>query len=64
LPWRRRTEPRAPSHENHPLSDGQLLHAYKLEFKHPIHDQDLIFEAPKPKAFQDMLDVLTHGEVL
>jgi 23S rRNA pseudouridine1911/1915/1917 synthase len=45
-------------------ADGQLLHAYKLEFKHPITGQELSFEAPKPKAFQDMLDMLTHGEVL
>ena len=44
-------------------ADGQLLHAFKLEFKHPIHSQDLSFEAPKPVAFQAMLDVLTHGKV-
>lgn len=44
-------------------ADGQLLHAFKLEFTHPIHGQDLSFEAPKPAVFQAMLDVLTHGEV-
>ena len=37
---------------------GQMLHAYKLEFKHPRTDQTMFFEAPLPTYFQEVLSKL------
>ena len=34
----------------------QMLHAYKLEFDHPITSKKMILEAPLPKDFLDALD--------
>ncbi len=36
----------------------QALHAYQLEFSHPITEQPLKFEAPLPQDFQRTLDTL------
>lgn len=35
---------------------NQLLHAYKLEFIHPITNKHLIFEIPLPEYFQNILN--------
>ncbi|MCQ2742230.1 MAG: RluA family pseudouridine synthase [Bacilli bacterium] len=37
---------------------GQLLHAYRITFKHPKTHKEVSFEAPLPKHFQDVLDTL------
>lgn len=37
---------------------GQMLHAEKLEFKHPITGQVLILEAPLPKYFEEILKIV------
>ncbi len=38
---------------------GQLLHAKKLEFNHPITGEKLLLEANLPKDFQDIINSLT-----
>lgn len=35
--------------------DGQLLHAYRLTLKHPRTDEEMSFEAPLPKHFEEVL---------
>lgn len=42
---------------------GQLLHAYKLAFKHPITREDLTFFAPLPKYFEQTL-IKLGGETI
>ncbi len=37
---------------------GQLLHAYRLSFTHPITKKELSFEAPLPAHFQKVLESL------
>ena len=37
---------------------GQMLHSYRLEFKHPVTGEILKLEAKLPKYFQDVLDKL------
>ena len=37
---------------------GQMLHSYRLEFKHPVTGEVLKLEAKLPKYFQDVLDKL------
>ncbi len=37
---------------------GQLLHAEKLEFNHPITNDRMIFVAPLPKSFDNLLAIL------
>jgi len=37
---------------------GQLLHAFQLEFIHPITSKTLSFEVPLPKHFEDYLKML------
>lgn len=37
---------------------GQLLHAYKLEFSHPVSGERLSFSAPLPPYFQKVLETL------
>lgn len=37
---------------------GQLLHAFQLEFIHPILSKKLFFEVPLPKHFEDYLKML------
>ncbi len=38
--------------------NGQLLHAFKLEFKHPRTKEHMSFTAPIPEYFQQVLDKL------
>ena len=38
--------------------EGQLLHAYSLEFVHPHTGETVHFEAPLPDDFQRILDIL------
>lgn len=38
--------------------EGQMLHAWKLCFKHPITNETLDLEAPLPKYFEDILKQL------
>lgn len=37
---------------------GQMLHAEKLEIKHPITGKELTFEAPVPNYFEDIINQL------
>lgn len=37
---------------------GQLLHASRLEFIHPVSNRDIIIEAPVPEEFNRMLKLL------
>ena len=39
-------------------TQGQVLHAYRLTFIHPRTKQEMVFEAPMPKYFEDLLDIL------
>lgn len=41
---------------------GQFLHSHTLDFRHPIKNEHLHFEADLPKYFQDMLDSLEEIE--
>jgi len=36
--------------------EGQMLHAAKLEFKHPVTNDKIEVEAPLPKYFKEILD--------
>ena len=38
--------------------NGQLLHAYRLTFEHPVTGKTMTFEAPLPKHFKEVLDRL------
>jgi 23S rRNA pseudouridine1911/1915/1917 synthase len=38
--------------------NGQLLHAWRLELKHPVTGQDMAFEAPLPDYFEKVLQKL------
>ncbi len=38
--------------------EGQLLHAYRLEFTHPTSGERLSFTAPLPEYFQAVLKKL------
>ena len=38
--------------------EGQALHAWKLEFEHPVSGDEMRFEAPLQPDFQNVLDVL------
>ncbi|MBS4462779.1 RluA family pseudouridine synthase [Aerococcaceae bacterium zg-B36] len=44
------------------MSEGQLLHARAIQFKHPITDKLLQFEVPLPEHFTDVLKTLTSIE--
>lgn len=41
--------------------NGQLLHAYKLTFYHPILKKEMSIESPLPKYFSDVLDKLVEN---
>lgn len=56
--YRRGHTPRQPLRDMAAHLDHQLLHAYRLAFRHPMTGEDLAFEAPLPTDFQDMLDAL------
>lgn len=38
--------------------NGQLLHAYRLQFRHPADGRDMSFEAPLPDYFKEVLNKL------
>ena len=38
--------------------EGQMLHSKKLEFVHPTSKEKMVLEAPLPKYFQDILNIL------
>ena len=40
---------------------GQMLHAFKLQFKHPSKNKMMEFEAPLPKYFTDVLKQLDES---
>ena len=40
--------------------NGQLLHAYKLEFTHPVTKERLTFTAPLPDYFEKTLKILEN----
>ena len=39
-------------------TEGQLLHAYKLELDHPSTGERMTFTAPMPECFQNVLEKL------
>ena len=39
-------------------ADGQLLHAYRLELTHPTTGERMVFNAPIPQAFAEILEKL------
>lgn len=38
--------------------NGQMLHAHKLEFEHPITGKHMVLEAPLPEYFEEVIDRL------
>ncbi len=44
-------------------TNGQLLHAYKLEFVHPVSGKNLSFECPIPDYFEKILKLLRKSKV-
>ena len=42
---------------------GQMLHAWKLEFIHPITGEKINLEAPVPDYFKDILEKLNDREI-
>lgn len=42
--------------------EGQMLHAYKLEFKHPITEREMCLEASLPEYFKNILLKLKEKE--
>lgn len=38
--------------------EGQMLHAYRLEFEHPITQKKIVLEAPLPDYFEEVLKFL------
>ncbi|MFA6735422.1 MAG: RluA family pseudouridine synthase [Saccharofermentanales bacterium] len=44
---------------------GQLLHAYRLGFRHPVLNSDIIIEAPLPDDFKSILEGIGYknGEI-
>lgn len=41
--------------KSNPSLDRHLLHAYKIEFTHPITKETIIIESPVPKIFKEIL---------
>ena len=41
-------------------NDGQLLHAYKLTFYHPILKKEISLETDLPQYFKEVLDKLEN----
>lgn len=40
---------------------GQMLHAQKIQFKHPITNKEIELEARLPQYFQDVLDEIKYS---
>lgn len=43
-------------------TQGQVLHAYRLTLVHPTTKETMVFEAPLPQYFQDLLHILDEAE--
>ena len=43
-------------------TDGQLLHAALIGFTHPMTEKELVFEAPLPEFFEEILEDLRRVE--
>ncbi len=43
-------------------TDGQLLHAALIGFTHPMTEKELVFEAPLPEFFEEILEDLRRSE--
>ncbi|MBO5879503.1 MAG: RNA pseudouridine synthase, partial [Clostridia bacterium] len=43
-----------------PLFDGQILHARRLSFTHPITKEEMDFECPLPENFEKLLCILKN----
>ncbi|SPT61788.1 MULTISPECIES: RluA family pseudouridine synthase [unclassified Aerococcus] len=43
--------------------NGQLLHAHRLELEHPVTGEHMVFDAPIPDHFQEVLHQLTFKGV-
>ncbi len=44
--------------------EGQMLHAHRLEFKHPITEKGMCLEAPLPEYFANVLsDLRNRGKI-
>jgi 23S rRNA pseudouridine1911/1915/1917 synthase len=41
-----------------PLFEHQALHAWRIEFKHPISEQTMLIEAPFPEKFRKLVQIL------
>ena len=41
-----------------PVIDRQALHAYRIEFQHPIFNKPMVLEAPLPEDLQRLIDTL------
>ena len=39
------------------VKNGQLLHACRLEFRHPVSQKTMVFESPLPEEFKDYIKV-------
>lgn len=42
-------------------TDGQVLHARFLKLKHPVTNEDMVFEAPLPEYFTELLYLLRNS---
>lgn len=42
--------------------EGQMLHSYKLEFKHPITGKEMKLQAELPEYFENVLNILRKQE--
>jgi 23S rRNA pseudouridine1911/1915/1917 synthase len=60
--YARGKNPRNPLRELASGLEHQLLHAFRLAFRHPMTGQDLAFEAPLPSVYQELLDALDAEE--
>ena len=47
-----------PKKSPYPVTGGQLLHAYRIGFVHPVSGEEMLFEAPPEPRFQHWLDKL------
>ena len=47
-----------PKKSPYPVTGGQLLHAYRIGFVHPVTGEEMLFEAPPEPRFQHWLDKL------
>jgi len=47
-----------PKRSPYPVSGGQLLHAYRIGFKHPVTGEEMIFEAEPEERFRMWVEKL------